>query len=753
MELALSEEQELLRDTFDQLFAAESSPDRVRAAEQQGFDPALWHQLAESGAIGIRVPESAGGAGAGLFEALILADQAGRHLVSGPLIESIVACRILSEHSSAAACRILSEHTSAAANDWLARALDGRAVLSLALDAQASGTPQLVAGGAVADAVIGLDADELVLVARDAKCEPLPNLGANALARWTLGIETASTREVLASGEAARGAFERAREEWRLLTASALCGLGHRAVEIGAAYASERIQFDRPIAAFQAIAHPLAESVTALEGGQLLAWRAVWALAQELPEAASLIPLAFAWAAEAAPKAAARALHTHGGYGLSLEYDIQLYHRRAKTWALLAGDPSDAWIEAADRRWRGQQVSLPDAGSVTIDFGLGDKAEVFRTDVRRFLEAHPASDEIRANRHNFDGHEPAFLRELAREGLLFASWPKEYGGQERDPWETFALSQELERAGRTTHAIGTTRLVANTMIEFGSDALKREVLPRLAAGEALCSLGYTEPASGSDVAAAKTRAERDGDDWVINGQKMFTSGANISDYVFLLTRTNPDVRKHQGLTMFLVPLDTPGIEIQPIYTLSGERTNATYYSDVRIADHYRIGEVDSGWSVVGYALQLEHGGGSKFEFEVMIEAVVDWARRTKRHGGLAIDEVRLREGLGYAAAQMVIAECLGMRGLWCGVTGRPDRAEGPMAATFEKKALVEVAAQLMELSAPDSLLSRGAAGAIDEGAIELGYRLGTALAIYGGTSEILRSIVAQVGLGMPRSRS
>ena len=126
-------------------------------------------------------------------------------------------------------------------------------------------------------------------------------------------------------------------------------------------------------------------------------------------------------------------------------------------------------------------------------------------------------------------------------------------------------------------------MVGATLMRFASDELKREVLPRICSGDAVTSLGYTEPAAGSDVAAAQTRAVRDGDDWVINGQKMFTSGANVAQYVFLLTRTDTEAAKHRGLTMFLVPFETPGIEIQAVHTLSDERTNITYYSDVRVA--------------------------------------------------------------------------------------------------------------------------------------------------------------------------
>ena len=349
MNLALSAEQELLRDSFARLFATESSPERVRAAEPLGFDPALWKTLAETDAIGIRVPESAGGSGAGLLEAVLVAEQAGRHLASGPLVESIVAAQLLARSDEQLA------------RDTLGRALDGSAVVTIALRNVPSGELQLVPGGAVADAVVGLDGDALVLVTRgEEPTPPLANLGASPVARWSLSsAPRGGTRVVLATGSDAQQSFGIALEEWRLLTAAALSGLARRAIEIAAAYASERMQFDRLIGAFQGVAHPLADAVTDVEGARLLVWAAVWSIAQQDPEAASMIPFALGWASRTATRAVARALHTHGGYGLSLEYDVQLYHRRAKAWALIAGDPRDAFVLGAERRWDGAEVRTP----------------------------------------------------------------------------------------------------------------------------------------------------------------------------------------------------------------------------------------------------------------------------------------------------------------------------------------------------------------------------------------------------------
>jgi alkylation response protein AidB-like acyl-CoA dehydrogenase len=739
MRLQLNDEQELLQNTFAELFAAESSCDRVRAAEPLGFDPALWKTLIETEVVGIRIPEAQGGSGASLLDACLVAEQAGRHLASAPLIEAIVAARLVAESGGVKA------------EEWLQKILSGSSLVSFALFP--GGDLQLVPGGAVADAVVGLDGDDLVLVEKSSEHAVPGNLASSPVARWSLAGE----RVVLASGDAATRAFTAAKEEWKLLTAACLSGLARRALEIAAEYASERVQFDRLIGTFQGVAHPLADAVTAVQGARYLVWRAAWSIANGEPDAAALISTAFAWSAESTSTAVARSLHTFGGYGLSLEYDIQLYNRRGKAWALLAGDPRDELLRLADRTWDGAEVPLPESGDVGIDFGLGEKAEAFRLEVRRFFEEN-LTDELRAfARYDWDGHHPEFHKLLAENGLAFASWPAKYGGQDRDPYEMTVLKEEFHRAKWSTHPIGTTRIIGESLLRFAPEELKDAVITQICAGDAVVSMGYSEPASGSDVAAAQTRAVRDGDDWVINGQKMFTSGANVAQYVFLLTRTDTEAAKHRGLTMFLVPLDAPGVEVQAIHTIGDERTNATYYTDVRISDSYRVGDINGGWEILAYALELEHGGGGIGGFYdehlEMVGHAVDWARKAVRNGRPAFEDPRVRERLAHVLVQAEVAQTLGLFALWAGAEGVSNHGEGPMGKLFGAETLIQDSADLMDLAAPDSILNLEAEGAAGDGQIEHFYRLSAATSVYAGTSEIMRSIIAQAALGMPRSRS
>ena len=361
---------------------------------------------------------------------------------------------------------------------------------------------------------------------------------------------------------------------------------------------------------------------------------AIWSIASAQREAAARICFAFAAAAESASTATSRALHAHGGYGLSLEYDIQLYYRRAKSWALAGGDPRDELLRAASRLWdeAAEPVALPDAGPCALDFSLGPETDRIRAEARAFFE-RALTPELREKAHfSWDGHDADFQKQLASAGLLFPNWPREYGGRDRAPTSSPRCRRNIHRAGWSTHAIITTAMVGATLMKFASEELKREVLPRILAGEAVTSLGYTEPASGSDVAAAQTRAARDGENWVIDGQKMFTSGADRAQYVFLLTRSDPSAAKHKGLTMFLVPLDLPGIKIQPVHTLSDERTNVTYYNAVRVPDRYRVGEI-------------------RRRLERPRLRARDRARRGRRLGGSRLAPARARRAHGALGAQ------------------------------------------------------------------------------------------------------
>ena len=388
-----------------------------------------------------------------------------------------------------------------------------------------------------------------------------------------------------------------------------------------------------------------------------------------------------------------------------------------------------------------------------MDFRLGVSSEARRAEVRAFLDEHMSLDLEEHVYRTGVSHDEAFTKALVEGGWIAPSWPVEFGGQGLDPEEMVAVAEELRLADAPMYGIGTTLMVAAVILAAGTEEQKAEIVPKALAGEIVIVLGFSEPEAGSDVAAATTRAERDGDEWVVNGQKMFTTNAQIGDYVFLLTRTNTEVAKHKGLTMFLVPLDQPGVEIQAVFTLSGERTNIVFYNDVRVADEWRIGEVDGGWQTMTVALTNEHAAGFAAAIDRLLRAAESWAREATDDDGVPrIEDPEVREALGRTVIDLEVSRLLQRRVAWMAQTGQAVVAEGPMSKLFSSEALKARAQDMVEVVGPDALRSYFEPTAPSHGVIEHMLRFSLGTTIYAGTSEIHRNMIAQRGLGLPRNR-
>jgi alkylation response protein AidB-like acyl-CoA dehydrogenase len=735
MLLSLPNDSQPVKEMFERFFAAESTPARVRAAEPVGFDPALWRELVALDAPFMRLSEDAGGGGMSLFDATVMMEQAGRRLAAAPLAESLVALRILGEVGGETA------------REWIDKVRDGETVLTLALKPVTDGKTQLVPGGAVASAVLVLDGDQLAIELPAAPLEAPSSLGGNALGTFVPGQ---GQRLPLASNADAAGIFAAGIEEWKLLTAAALGGLADEAVKMASAYAAERVAFGQPIGTYQAISHPLADDIIDVDGIKMLLWRALRDIADGDEGAGATVSQTFWWASKTAASCVAHALHTFGGYGLTNEYDIQLYHRRAKSWAQALGNPEAELVRAGRRLYLGEEAKLPEPGVVEVSFDAPDTGHELAAETRAVFDAVLDPERHQLFEHNFEAFSWDVHHALGKARLLFPHWPEKWGGRGADADSSRASNAVWNEVGWAGLPRGVTGLAGNMIMKFGSKELQDEVLLPFARGEVTSCLGYTEPSGGSDVFAAKTRAVRDGDDWIINGQKMFTSGAEWASYVLLLTRSNPNVPKHKGLTMFLVPLKLPGIEIHPVHTFMDERTNATFYSDVRVPDRYRIGEVDGGVKCMASALSEEQGGASyHYQLHDMLAAVKEWAQDQERDGMPFMEHPGTLATLAKIHAAARISEGLAARALWSRIAGEPDLVYGPASKVFSTQAFIDYSAELVDLAAPGSLL-RGKTGL---SVIEKGYRHSTATSIYGGASEVLRSMIAEKRLGMPRSRS
>ena len=385
-----------------------------------------------------------------------------------------------------------------------------------------------------------------------------------------------------------------------------------------------------------------------------------------------------------------------------------------------------------------------------MHFQLDPDTAAYRDAIRTYLHDVLTPDfEERLYRSGVS-HDDEFAKGLVANGYFAPGWPAEFGGHDRNLWDDQILKEELMRADAPVYLSETTRMVASIIREIGTPAMKDRILPGALNGDITIALGFTEPECGSDVAAAATKAVRDGDGWVINGSKMFTTNGHVADYVFLLARTNPDKPKHKGLTMFLVPRETDGFDAQAVWTLSGERTNITFYSDVRIGDEWRIGEVDGGWRVLGLSLQDEHASGWGPHLTRLLHHAERWATTSDEQGAQPITDPNVRRRLARVAMENEVSELLLRRCVWMLEQGDVPVSEGPMSKLFSTEALVRASQDMIELVGADGLRSYLEPTAPERGRIEHSLRFSLGTTIYAGTSEVQRNIIAQRGLGLPR---
>ncbi|ORW50052.1 acyl-CoA dehydrogenase [Mycobacterium paraense] len=377
---------------------------------------------------------------------------------------------------------------------------------------------------------------------------------------------------------------------------------------------------------------------------------------------------------------------------------------------------------------------------------LSAEDEAFRDEARNFLSTHMTDEVRRRDRETGDNFDEGLHLKFGAAGYLEAEWkPESEGGfsrVRRRIWE-----QEKRRAHVPWVTWGTTAMVARSVAKFGRPEVRDEVLPKVFSGEVRLCLGYTEPEGGSDVATCKTRAVRDGDAWIINGSKMFTTGAHNCQYVFLITNTAPEAPKHKSLTMFLVPLDSPGIEIQGLRTVDGDRTNIVYYSDVRVDDKYRLGDVNAGWTVLREPLNVEHGAVAAApdglqDTSIMMhqagslaEAVDNAAASVTRpgpDGRRLIDDKSVVYRLGRSAARLEVA-----------LSSPSIYGRVAIAQTMR-----DISPDLMDILGAASTLPFGTDGAADDGSAEYAFRFAPLVGIYGGTLEVFRNMIGQYALGL-----
>jgi 3-oxocholest-4-en-26-oyl-CoA dehydrogenase alpha subunit len=348
----------------------------------------------------------------------------------------------------------------------------------------------------------------------------------------------------------------------------------------------------------------------------------------------------------------------------------------------------------------------------------------------------------------------AALAKMGRDGWIGLGWPKEYGGRDLSPLEQFIFVEEVMRAGYPFPFL-TTESVGPTLAEHGNAWIKEEIVPKILRGELLVSIGYSEPGAGTDLAALRTSAVRDGDDWVINGQKMWTSLAHFCDYTWLAVRTDPDApKKHKGISMFLVPNSDPGWSCTPVHTLGGVRTNATFYDNIRVNDDHRVGELNGGWKLITSQLNRERLSLINFgPISELFNQVVHWVRDAQGDDGQPLAaQSWVQANLARSRALIECMKLIVYKQSWAMTTGTLGMADASAAKVFGSEGFIEVYRLLGEIVADAGLLRSHSPTAQEQASrIERVYRSASIITFGGGANEIQRDIISAAGLWMPRA--
>ena len=388
-----------------------------------------------------------------------------------------------------------------------------------------------------------------------------------------------------------------------------------------------------------------------------------------------------------------------------------------------------------------------------MEYGWDEELQSFRQDVRAFIATIKTPELVRELASaDAEGMGAGVVSRRIRDALdvrgwVKMCWPKEMGGEEKSPWYQFVLAEEFTRA-ELPYGRGTASMIAPAIQRFGSEPQKEKFLPQIWSGDMTLALGYSEPNAGTDLASLETAAVKDGDDWVINGQKLWTSAAHVSTHVWLAARTDPTAPKHRGISMFIVPLSAPGVSVRPIWTMGGVRTNETFYEDVRIPGDHLVGEPGRGWYILANALDYERvaiGDGAMLnnQFARLVRDM-----RTQHPARFVDGATRAR--LGEMGMHLEVMRALTYTNGSIVANGDTPTMEASMAKVWTTELRYTMGNMAMELLGRRGAQMRGSPEAVTNGEMEQTFRASPFLRFGGGTNEVQRDIIARRGLGLPR---
>lgn len=386
-----------------------------------------------------------------------------------------------------------------------------------------------------------------------------------------------------------------------------------------------------------------------------------------------------------------------------------------------------------------------------MDFDYTPEQEQLRKSYRERLEAVMTPERRDAVAGLMEGGAAVTecRRALGEAGLLGVAWPVEYGGSGLTALEQYIFGEEARRVHAPLPFV-TLNTVGPTLIQYGTEEQKQKFLPAILNGTVDFAIGYSEPGAGSDLASLRTSAVRDGDEFVINGSKMFTSGAEFADYIWLAARTDPEAKKHKGITVFIVPTDCPGFSWKPLHTMPGVSTYYTFYDDVRVPESAIVLGENQGWKLVTNQLNLERAAlGNLGALEPLFSKTLEWAKTTELDDGFVIDQPWVQQALARVEAQVAAYRLLNLRVNTNMSSGGLGMGEASAAKVFGTELTQQVARELLDMVGQAGL--RKGASAPLKGELESAYRFAVINTFGGGANELQRDIIAMAGLGMPRA--
>ena len=701
-----------------------------------------WRALQDAGLLSLAAPKEHGGEGLGLAEVAVLLHEVGRRAVDLPVWETL-ACGLLPLVRSG------SDDLQA---ELIPKVLAGELLLAPALAEAGSALPTnpmtTYDGETIAGTKVGvpiLDGKTLLLVSASADDGKPAVLLVDPAGSGVSVVETGTSRGAAEATYTFTSAPTLGVLDADVVRSHAIAGLAalgagvvEGARDLTAGYIRDRRQFGRALAEFQAVAQQIADVYIASRTFTLTAGEAVRRLDAGDPPADDLAVAAY-WFTDRASSVLQTCHHLHGGMGVDETYPLARYFAQARDIVRHLGGPASL-------------AEVPIAETEGKNAELSEDERAFKQEARTYLaglESDADRDEMRTDRHGPAYHR--IIKQMGADGWMGVGWPEEYGGQGRGVIEQQVFVNEAARADVHLPSV-TLQTVGPTLQAYGTQKQKDMFLADILTGDVHFAIGYSEPDAGTDLASMRTTARRDGDHYVVNGQKLWTTGGHAADYVWLACRTDPDASPHRGISVLIVDTRDPGYSWTPIVTSDGSHhTNATYFNDVRVPVDMLVGEENHGWQLI--TTQLNHERvmlGPAGRIEGLRDMVLAWAQDRVGPDGIPLLEVPwVRDTLARATASFRVNELLN----WAVARGASsDRAAVADASTTKVFASDEV--QWLGLALADVVQAYGdpadpATGRLSS-YLDATAKRNLVLSFGGGVNEVQRELIAMFGLDLPR---